>query len=154
MDYSPSYEEVAQELIGELTRIGHRLTPLMVTSSRGENEVLMALFHAGGSLTPGEIGSCAHVSSSRVANILRSLEEKGLVTRAHSSEDRRLVNVSLTREGRAEATARRERRLDAMAGYLRDLGDADARNLLRIVRKTGDLLEQAPREGLGGGEGA
>lgn len=151
MEDAPSYEELAQELIGELTALGRTLTPMVINSTRGETAVLMTLFRAEGPLTPGALGDAAHVSSARVANILRSLEEKGLVTRRHSSGDRRQVEVHLTDDGRAAASATRERRSRTVASYLRALGQEDATELVRIVRRSRDILDERAARG---GDGA
>ena len=87
-----------------------------------------------------------------MANILRALEEKGLVERAHSSVDRRQVEVTLTDAGQATAERVREERTQAIAGYLRQLGSEDAAHLVRIVRRTTDILEErSERAGSEGG---
>ncbi|MBM6775634.1 MarR family winged helix-turn-helix transcriptional regulator, partial [Olsenella profusa] len=140
MEEALTYEELAQELLGELTRLGTTLTPVMVNATRGETAVLMTLYRADGSLTPGQLGAHAHVSSARVANILRSLEEKGLVTRAHAAGDRRQVQVTLTEAGRSAAQSKRAERTRAVAGYLAELGEKDAAELVRIVRRSADVM--------------
>ena len=148
MDDAPTYEELAHELLGELMSLGSALTPMMVNSTRGETAALMRLYHVETALTPGQLGAHAHVSSARVANMLRSLEEKGLVTRAHSERDRRQVEVSLTDAGRKEAERIRAERTHAVARFLSELGSKDAAQLIRIVRRSADLLrERAAREG-------
>lgn len=148
MDDIPSYDELAQEFIDEFTSIGRTLKPVVVNSVRGETAVLMSLFRAEGELSPGELGQRAHVSSARIANILRALEEKGLVTRSHSAADRRQVAVSLTAEGRAEAAQVRADRTSAVECFLRELGEEDATELMRIARRTRDILEDhLAREG-------
>ena len=148
MEDTPTYEELAHELLGELFALGSTLTPMMVNSTRGETATLMTLYRVEGALTPGQLGEHAHVSSARVANILRSLEEKGLVSRAHSTGDRRQVEVTLTDAGRAVAERTREERTRAVARYLSELGSEDAGHLVRIVRRSRDILsDRAAREG-------
>lgn len=56
-----------------------------------------------GALTVASIAREAYLSSSTVVGILDRLEEKGLVTRQRSREDRRLVHVSATEAGAALA---------------------------------------------------
>lgn len=152
MEDTPTYEELAGELMRELFSLGSALTPMMVNSTRGETATLMTLYRRGAALTPGELAEQAHVTSARVANILRALEEKGLVERAHSSVDRRQVEVTLTDAGQATAERVREERTQAIAGYLRQLGSEDAAHLVRIVRRTTDILkERSERAGSEGG---
>lgn len=141
--FTPSYDELAQELLRELGQLGRAVGPKALNATRGETAVLMTLFRSDEPLTPGSLGSFAQVSSARMANILRSLEEKGLVTRAHSSEDRRSVHVALTDEGRRRASAIRQERAQAVVRYLEALGPDDATELVRIVRRSRDILVEA-----------
>lgn len=148
MDDVPSYDELAQEFIDEFTAIGCTLKPVVLNSVRGETSVLMTLYRSGGELSPTALGTQAHLTSARIANILRVLEEKGLVTRRHSATDRRQVAVALTPEGRTEAGRLRAERTEAVAGFLRELGDEDAAELLRLARRTSDILQDhLEREG-------
>lgn len=147
METEEGFEELAHELLTGLTAIGRVATPMVLNSTRGETALLMTLFRAGAPLSPGELADESHVSSARVANILRVLEEKGLVTRSHSASDRRRVEVALTDTGLADAEARRARRHDAVAAYLRGLGEDDARSLVRIVRRSAPILEGVTRGG-------
>lgn len=147
METDGLYEELAHELISGLTHIGRRVTPVVLNSTRGETALLMTLFRKEVALSPGELADASHVSSARVANILRSLEEKGLVTRSHSDSDRRRVEVSLTDAGRADAEARHARRQASVAEYLSALGEDDARELVRIVGRSGDILGEIAERG-------
>lgn len=147
METDGTYEELAREFLADLTRIGQRITPMVLNSTRGETALLMTLFRKGVALSPGELADASHVSSARVANILRSLEEKGLVTRSHSDSDRRRVEVSLTEAGRADAEVRRARRQASVTEYLSALGEDDARELVRIVGRSGDILGEIAKRG-------
>lgn len=139
-DTSP-YDELALRLVAELKGIGKALGPMVVNELRGEMAVLNELARADGPLSPGELSASAHVSSARVANILRSLEEKGLVTRSHSARDRRAVEVALTDAGRSLAESRRRAALAGLASTLGELGDRDASELVRIVGRLRSAIE-------------
>lgn len=143
MEDTPTYDELAQELLAELGSIGRSLGPAALNATRGETAVLMSLCRAEVPLTPTQLGALAHVSSARVANILRTLEEKGLVTRTHSAADRRSVSVELTDAGRARASEVRAGRTQAVARYLEALGPADAAELVRIAHRSRDILVEA-----------
>lgn len=142
METDEGYEGLAHELLAGLTAIASVATPVVLNSTRGETALLMTLFRAGTPLSPGELADESRVSSARVANILRALEEKGLVSRTHSAADRRRVEVALTEAGREDAEARRARRHEAVAAYLRELGEQDARELVRIVGRSAPIFER------------
>ncbi|MEX3984574.1 MarR family winged helix-turn-helix transcriptional regulator [Paraburkholderia sp. EG287A] len=67
-----------------------------------ERGILLTL--AGGSAkTPAALAKLLGVHPARMTRVLDKLETSGLVERARNGTDRRLVDVSLTREGRSVA---------------------------------------------------
>ena len=117
------------EHLKELYRLGESLTV------QGEEGVLFCLYHARRSMLPGEIMARMGLTTGRVANILRQLEGKGLILRMQDAGDRRRVHVSLTEQGEALANRRYlefTRRHQALLSYL---GDADAREMLRLMQR-------------------
>lgn len=141
MSGHPPYDELAAKIVAELRGIGHAVSPLVVNELRGEKAVLQELSRADGPLSPGALSASAHVSSARVANILRSLEEKGLVVRQHSERDRRSVEVSVTDAGLARAQAHRDEALRHLAALLGELGEDDAAELARILARLRVVVE-------------
>ena len=134
------YGQLAQQLLHGLVAIERLHDPAVHNSTKGEMALLRTLMESEHELTPSQLAESSMVSSARVANILRALEEKGLVARTHSQADRRVVLVSLTEVGRASCQAKK-RELDTwVMGYLRMLGPQDAESLVRIVRRTQDFL--------------
>jgi DNA-binding MarR family transcriptional regulator len=67
---------------------------------RASFDVLATLRRSGGVLTPGGLTRAAMVTSGAITQRLDRLEERGLVTRARSTEDGRGVHVRLTDDGR------------------------------------------------------
>jgi DNA-binding MarR family transcriptional regulator len=59
---------------------------------------LLALYE-NGPLPPSQIGRHIMVNSSTVTGIIDRLERKGLVERSRTSRDRRVITISLTKEG-------------------------------------------------------
>ena len=53
-----------------------------------------------GRLCPGELGELLGLTPSNTSKVLRSVEQKGLVTRELCNEDRRQMYYSLTQQGR------------------------------------------------------
>ena len=81
-------------------------------TTRGESALLthLALGHNGA--TAGELRQALEVGSSRVANALKRLEAQGLIHRAASEEDGRVVpGQFLTQKGRDFITKRYQRLL-------------------------------------------
>ncbi|QOY61116.1 MarR family winged helix-turn-helix transcriptional regulator [Thermophilibacter immobilis] len=140
MEDAEPYATLAHELFESLDRLGHRLTPVARNSLHGETAVMWTLSRAGGSLMPSELAATLHVSSARVANILRSLEKKHWVTRQHSLIDRRRVTVSLTEKGEDICQQREAQRNQLLISFLSKLGKEDSRELVRILRKSCTII--------------
>ena len=145
-DDSWSFRELSRELLEEFGSLGRRMTPHMRYANRGERGVMRVLEFAG-PVAPSELADRTHLSSARVANVLRSLEEKGYVTRAHSDADRRRVTVSLTEAGH-DQILREKREFEAQAAsFLSQLGEEDTREALRILRKTNAIIDKNRADG-------
>ncbi|EEA01897.1 transcriptional regulator, MarR family [Burkholderia sp. H160] len=67
-----------------------------------ERGVLLALVR-GSVQTPAALSKLAGVHATRMTRVLDKLERRGLIERARNARDRRLVDVSLTREGQVVA---------------------------------------------------
>ena len=62
--------------------------------------VLSTLYTKGDSLTIGGIAQYRGLDAPTITGIVKRLEQDGLVQRVHDTEDRRVVKVCLTAEGR------------------------------------------------------
>lgn len=126
----------AEELIRLMRELGqlseHEDTKL---TTRGEGALLTprALGHNGA--TAGELRQALEVGSSRVANALKHLEAQGLIHRAASEEDGRVVQVFLTQKGRDFITKRYQRLLHRVNLVLDEMGAEDSAEYLRLTRK-------------------
>ncbi|QXO15540.1 MULTISPECIES: MarR family winged helix-turn-helix transcriptional regulator [Vibrio] len=67
----------------------------------GEFDVLATLLRSGApyQLTPSELLSSMMLTSGAMTNRLDKLDQKGLITRVHSTADRRSIEVKLSEQG-------------------------------------------------------
>ena len=88
-------------------------------------------------VTPSAIARHVHLSPSTVVGVLDRLEAKGLVRRARDLKDRRLVQVSLTEQGKALVANAPSPLQETLAEQMNHLPDAElatiAESLDRIV---------------------
>lgn len=140
-EVSPSLQNTERdaELARELRRLWHAIMhgathpPSLEGLQRQQFWVLGALAH--GPRRMSDLAECSQTSQASLTGIVDRLEERGLVQRARSDQDRRVVEVDLTSEGRAMmkiANAQYVARVDALLG---NLDEAEQRELLRLVRK-------------------
>lgn len=139
MNYKKLAEEYFLTLHGLSPHHSHRQ---MNESLHGEMFALHYLDTTGKDVLPSELTKKMHVSSARTAATLKSLEEKGWITRRLDDRDKRKVLVSLTEEGKEEAKKNHEHMIEKISQMLEALGEEDARHLVRIM---GRLKEMCPR---------
>ncbi|WP_085830534.1 MarR family winged helix-turn-helix transcriptional regulator [Collinsella vaginalis] len=154
MEHEPSERAELDEIAHKLAHVGGAIMrmhghghPKVEQSLRGLNLVLKVLATEGDQMSPGDLAQKCGLTDARIANILRVLEERGLVCRSQQVHDKRRVMVSLTEEGRAEVEGSIERMRAFTVGFLEELGLDDARELLRILTRTVEIMRRRRDEG-------
>lgn len=102
---------------------------------------------AGGALSAGELALAADVSPASATQMLDGLEKAGLVERARSGQDKRVVLTSLTARGRQVVEARRALFEPRWRAALADFSDQDlltASAILDRIREMFDELAERP----------
>jgi len=84
-------------------------------------------------------GICHDAGS--LTRMLDQLEKRGLVTRARSETDRRVVALALTAKGRALVESLLPRVVDFWNGLLRDFGHAEIRQLIGLLTRLTEAAE-------------
>jgi DNA-binding MarR family transcriptional regulator len=113
--------------------------------SRHEMEAFVQLGR-GGELTMGELAEKLFLSVSSATVIADKLEEKGLVIRRRSVDDRRVVRVGLTGEGAKSYDGFHQMVLTFATAVLRSLEDHEQDLLLALYRKISDSFPDAGRK--------
>jgi DNA-binding MarR family transcriptional regulator len=105
----------------------------------GEMFILNFLINRQSDTLPSELAAAMNTSTARIAMALKSLESKGLIQRRIDKEDRRKVIVSLTQEGNTLVLGDREEMRDRMVRILRELGEEDASEYVRIIERITEI---------------
>ena len=141
------YVKLAAELFNDMGNIRRVKSQKSINESlQGEAFVLHYIAKRGGDVQPGEIGSEMNVSTARIATALNSLEKKGLITRKIDTTNRRHILVGITQEGKKTAEEHQKFALENVAKMLELLGEQDAKEYVRIMRRLADLLPGSPQE--------
>jgi DNA-binding MarR family transcriptional regulator len=135
------YDELAAELLQGMKSL-HRVKPQkdIQEALQGEAFILDYIASHEGDVLPSEIGNKMEVSSARIATALNSLEKKGLVTRQIDTQDRRMILIAITQEGRKIAKKHQEAVLRVATKMLRLLGEHDAKEYVRIQKRLAEIL--------------
>ena len=132
MDYRECSEELCQLYIDYAGVMNQTMDSV---SAQGETGLLLWLSRRGQAAYPMDIARHFRISSGRVANILRKLEEKELVERRQDKEDLRRISISVTLAGREFAERYYAQKREEHEKILRLLSEKDAQNLLRMIRQ-------------------
>jgi DNA-binding MarR family transcriptional regulator len=85
-----------------------------------------------------DLAGMSEVSSASLTGIVDRLEERGLVTRCRSTEDRRVVWVEITKDGRDRVCAAERHIHERVGALLTPLTDAERTELVRLLSKMND----------------
>ncbi len=142
------FAEWTNDLIG-LSEDIRRMKPAPELSSatKGMPAVMRVLLMADGPMSPGEIARASGVTDARIANTLRVLEQKGLIVRGPAEHDRRRVEVSVTDRGREVSLAHFNAAKDMVENFLREMGEQDAQDFVRVLTRVRDVMAARRREG-------
>ncbi|MFN3368704.1 MAG: MarR family winged helix-turn-helix transcriptional regulator [Thermus sp.] len=130
-------------LVEELSRLGYSLMRLLLARAKEvfaqeglslmQAEVLRLV--QGGVDHPSRLAEHLEVLPSQVSHLLASLEEAGLLTRHHDSQDRRRVLLRLTPQGEAVQQRLQEAWLRAYGQHLARLSPEELLLFRDLLRK-------------------
>ena len=137
------YTDLAKKFMHDSYRFRrHSQQKKVDEAMQGEAFVLLYAKMKGDSILPSEVSTEMNISSARIAAVLNSLENKGLVTRSIDPDDRRRVLVDLTQDGKALGEQYYHMVLGLTARMLAILGEQDAVELVRIMGKLADGVSE------------
>jgi MarR family transcriptional regulator, organic hydroperoxide resistance regulator len=102
-----------------------------------------ALFVLGGQdeVTAGQLAKAAELTPASVTAMLDHLEDQGIVERRRSVEDRRVVVVSLTAQGRELLAEKRARWRQLLDETLAGLSDEELAAGARVMHRLAGVLD-------------
>jgi DNA-binding MarR family transcriptional regulator len=132
-EYRPE-ESVAylmRRLIGNFaSEVAHELDPRGLTNAQW---VPLYKLHLGHGTTAAELARNCELDAGAMTRTLDRLEAKNLIKRVRSSEDRRVVNLELTDEGRHAAGQIPEALCKVLNAHLRGFGRAEVELLKAML---------------------
>jgi DNA-binding MarR family transcriptional regulator len=101
----------------------------------GPQLTVLKMLEGVGDLSLSELSERIRAQNSTVTGIIDRMELGGLVVRARSTEDRRVVKIKLTDRGAKIARAIAVEPMEIFRGALESLTAAETRDLLKILNK-------------------
>ncbi len=139
-------KEMAEEMLATLCELARTPVRQIRGITGGELGTLGYLVTGWGGAAPSDISRDFCISTARATNIISGLERKGWVERHPDPDDRRRVSISVTDSGRAMVTDHMDRVLRDLRRLLDGLGEDDAKEFLRLVKRVVSLCGTLPLE--------
>ncbi|OLS40984.1 MarR family winged helix-turn-helix transcriptional regulator [Bacillus sp. MRMR6] len=111
--------------------------------SHGERKILGYLTFGKNGATSGELSEHLDLSTPRVASALNSLSKKGFIERNRDTADKRIVIVTITEPGRSFMLEEHEQAMRMMEKTLRKLGEHDANEFVRIIKRITEIHQES-----------
>jgi len=102
-----------------------------------------------GECSARELAEQADLTSATVAQMLDHLEAAGLVTRARSADDRRVVLTTLTEHGAGVVAERQAQMEPRWQAALAEFTDRDLAAAARVLNRLADYFERLPDDNTG-----
>lgn len=109
---------------------------------------VLAVLDIDGPLPMGGLAETLDVSQASATGIVDRMEQRGLVERRRNDDDRRVVRVALTDEGRRLIAGMAAERREHLAAMLETLTDAELEGFLlgtRALHRARARLHETPR---------
>ena len=103
---------------------------------------IMILEKAGEPITAGTISEAMHVSTARVAVLLRKMEQKNLIVRLRDPSDARRTLIAVSDYGREEICYHREQVLNFSAAVIERVGVERFSEYIRISEEIKTIIDE------------
>ena len=101
---------------------------------------------ADGYLTASDLCAETRILKSQMNAILRSLEQKGLISRCQSAKDKRQVEVRLLPEGTASYAASHQQVIRLIDKLISSVGEEQIRQLIPLLHQVVDTFDVIQQE--------
>ncbi len=133
-----------ERLAEDLITFSRLLRPLQHAEMTPQQYWLLRQLRRDGLLSIGELAHTLGITTGSATVACKRLEQAGLLTRERRSDDERVVQVTLTEQGRAQIDALRQRRRDALVHLLAVLNEREQQVMQDMIER---LLEAAETQG-------
>lgn len=137
------YQEFANDFINIRREYPHvKFESEIFPKIKNDIFILSYLYHHNGMAHPKDLSREFMISSARMAVLLKQLEEKGGIVRKTDPEDNRQTIVQITAEGSDFFEACNAKIIGFLAKLFEEIGEDDARELIRINKKMMNVITE------------
>ncbi|MEN2465410.1 MarR family transcriptional regulator [Ornithinibacillus sp. FSL M8-0202] len=104
-------------------------------------EILEALYHKG-RLTVKEVSDAVLINTGSITYVIDKLEKKGLLERSHCKDDRRVVYIHITDEGKKLMDEVFPQHQQVIESLFEGISDEDKETLISVLKQVGQKAGQ------------
>ena len=145
-------EALSEELLTAWLRLSSVINNQRLVAGLSFNEAVVcnllgrAARQADGYLTAKDLCTETRILKSQMNVILRSLEQKGLISRCQSAKDKRQIEVRLLPEGAASYAASHQHIIHLIQRLIASVGEDQIRQLIPMLHQVVDTFDMIQQE--------
>ncbi len=138
----PKEKNVDEQLLGLFQSCVHTLHHRRGRNqAQGQGRLLNILFHKG-SITQRKLMDIMDIRSASLSELLGKLEANGYIVREQNADDRRIVDITITDEGRVKAKEMKQRRIRMAESLFAVLDEDEKQQLAATLSKLSIAWEE------------
>ncbi|MDO5017720.1 MAG: MarR family transcriptional regulator [Lagierella massiliensis] len=142
MDWTEYGTETAQLVREAARKIDSILLPIAAANGLTNMKLKVLLeVERLGNATIGELGASLGVAGGNISNMCKGLEKEGLLKRARSLEDERVVHVAITEKGQEIINQIKEEMNSKLRDKLGSMSEDEYKQLVDILKELNDCLD-------------
>jgi DNA-binding MarR family transcriptional regulator len=110
---------------------------------KGSEKYILALISTlnnGNSVSPSDLAKRLNISLAAITHHINSLEKQNLIIRSISSDDRRIILITLSKQGHKVISDFNKKRWQIMSGMVEYLGEEDSAKLIELFKKVSEFM--------------
>ena len=145
-------EPLSEELLTAWLRLSSAINNQRLVAGLSFNEAVVcnllgrAARQADGYLTAKDLCTETRILKSQMNTILRSLEQKGLISRCQSTRDKRQIEVRLLPEGAASYAASHQQIIQLIDQLILSMGAEEIQQLIPLLHQVVDTFDKIQQE--------
>jgi len=149
-EIKPELDAVLEAIV-YLSTESRRITKALARQAdlTGPQLTVLKMLEGVGDISLSDLSDRIRAQNSTVTGIIDRMEREGLVVRARSSEDRRVVRIRLTEKGRRIAGEIAVEPMEIFRSAIENLSPAETRDLLRILTKIARRVQAIVKRDVG-----
>ncbi|MCL6625642.1 MAG: MarR family transcriptional regulator [Alicyclobacillus shizuokensis] len=146
MDAGAHWIRQFEDIMSRFQQIAHVQSQVKKFGLTTSEMFILRYLDACGRAKASDLARVVGLSPGAITQVCDELVKSGFVDRTRSEEDRRVVYIAITNQGKQKFEHIRSVRIQKWRSILEQLGPDDAATLLRILQRVVDLIGDAVKE--------